>query len=176
MKFLTLLALFGTLTRFGDEKVLVKAVATQPPVQTRFARKILESLIKIKRKSFLSCLSSKQMNELDKTSPRRWNRRRWWCSRWETFAACHWATSSSSGKPPAGSWGCWRCRDRRRGKGPAPEWRPRRGSRRKRDPEAEIICQAWTASQAVDFFISSLPPAFLQLVIYHFPVQTGSQW
>jgi hypothetical protein len=44
MKFLTLLALFGTLTRFGDEKVLVKAVATQPPVQTRFARKILENV------------------------------------------------------------------------------------------------------------------------------------
>jgi hypothetical protein len=44
MKFLTLLALFGTLTRFGDESVLVKAVATQPPVQTRFSRKILENI------------------------------------------------------------------------------------------------------------------------------------
>ena len=50
MKFLTLLALFGTLTRFGDEKVLVKAVATQPPVQTRFARKILENVLEGNRK------------------------------------------------------------------------------------------------------------------------------
>jgi hypothetical protein len=44
MKFLTLLALFGTLTRFGDESILVKAVATQPPVQSRFSRKILENI------------------------------------------------------------------------------------------------------------------------------------